>query len=387
MNLYRNFGCMLETWVAHGYPDASSFSEDALEKQQDANSSDSASTCSSRFPGITLRSESEDSGVDLSNVGSPKESRSSVLTSEDFLELKPTSICEITEEDVDVQPSSASPSPSICSSSSSCFSEAQGSQNRSTAEGLSSVEQALKRTRFEFKKTRSLENMLDVRPRRRSNTTSLSRGLHTGLTGPPHSTESDQDSPGHTVQQDDGNSEDLVEGVYGVEPDLDGLSPGLVYLEQMCRMLEQIARLQQKNQNLQVQMDTIRVQNEAASAQKPETSSKFSKRSDPLRLEDPSSLTSNGFRHRTVSDTWAFLKHRRKPKLEKFASTEVLLEEPVGNLEPPVETEPRKKSSSLKQRISSLKKNDKINPSRSSSLHGERSVLNLFRNRRKTTRL
>ena len=110
MNLYRNFGCMLESWVADGFPESSCYSEEPLEKQQDATSSDSASADSVRLPGTTLRSESEDSGVDLSNVGSPKASRSSVLTSVDSLTFKPAAICEIEE---DIKPSCSSPDPSL----------------------------------------------------------------------------------------------------------------------------------------------------------------------------------------------------------------------------------------------------------------------------------
>ncbi|KAI4876346.1 hypothetical protein NFI96_017810, partial [Prochilodus magdalenae] len=97
----------------------------------------------------------------------------------------------------------------------------------------------------------------------------------------------------------------------------------------------------------------------------------------------------SGFRRRTASDTFAFLRHRRKAKVhaEQFMSTNALAEEPDGALHTPVETEKKKAGSSLKQKISSLRKNETLGHSRSSSLHGEKSLLKLFRNRRKTTRL
>ncbi|KAI4876347.1 hypothetical protein NFI96_017811, partial [Prochilodus magdalenae] len=272
MNLYRNFGCMLENWVADGYPEVSYYSEEPLEKQQDTNSSDSASSDSVRLPGTALRSESEDSGVDLSNVSSPQASRSSVLNSVDSLAFKPSAVnCEI---EGDIKPSCSSPDPSLCSTSSSCFSE---TQNLSAAAGRPSVDQVLGQNETDWaqatgRESPFLEEDLDAKPRRRSNTTSQIRGLHgatartphrTGSLGPgrPHAQRAERGHrEAHTLQQLDLNNEDIAEATCDREPDWDGPSPGLLYLEQMCRMLEEIARLQQQNQSLQLEMDTIRGQ-------------------------------------------------------------------------------------------------------------------------------
>ncbi|RXN21322.1 hypothetical protein ROHU_024243 [Labeo rohita] len=41
---------------------------------------------------------------------------------------------------------------------------------------------------------------------------------------------------------------------------LDKLSPGLLYLEQVCRMLENIAKLQQQNYSLQKEVEILKSQ-------------------------------------------------------------------------------------------------------------------------------
>lgn len=43
---------------------------------------------------------------------------------------------------------------------------------------------------------------------------------------------------------------------------LDKLSPGLLYLEQVCRMLENIAKLQQQNHNLQKEVENLKSQHD-----------------------------------------------------------------------------------------------------------------------------
>lgn len=39
-----------------------------------------------------------------------------------------------------------------------------------------------------------------------------------------------------------------------------GLSPGLGYLEKLCRVLEEMAKLRLQNQRLQMEMDSVRAQ-------------------------------------------------------------------------------------------------------------------------------
>ncbi|XP_036451702.1 uncharacterized protein si:dkey-106l3.7 isoform X2 [Colossoma macropomum] len=180
-----------------------------------------------------------------------------------------------------------------------------------------------------------------------------------------------------------------VQAACHTEPGWDGLSPGLLYLEQMCRMLEKIARLQQQNQSLQLEVNSIRGQRKTASSQNCEISFMANERPKVLRYEEKSSPSSLPYRHRTASDTWAFLRPRRKAKTqaEKFMSTDFLVEEPDSNLHMPVETEEKKAGNSLKRGISSQRKNEKKEHSRNGSLHGEKSLLRLFKNRRKTTQL
>lgn len=161
MNLYRSFGCLLETWVAEGYPVQRSSSAEALEKKLDPNGSNSASADSLRLTGATLRSESEDSGVELPSVVSPLTSQHRVL-SKQALQLG---------ED-DLRPTSSSPALSQCSSSSSfsareSFKLHKGGRKPLETTGLK-VEEALRRTEPAWR--RSVDGSL----RHRCNTVSIS---------------------------------------------------------------------------------------------------------------------------------------------------------------------------------------------------------------------
>lgn len=121
MNLYRNFGNLLESWVAEGYSDLSFQSGAGLDK------TDSVSRES--VPLSNVKSESEDSGVETVSTTSPCHSHQcSGLISE---ELHP--VFDPTEDP-------PSPSPSICSSSSSCVSLGSVAQKTTCLE----VEQALR---------------------------------------------------------------------------------------------------------------------------------------------------------------------------------------------------------------------------------------------------
>lgn len=161
MNLYRSFGCLLETWVAEGYPVERSSSAEALGKKLDPNGSDSASTDSLRLTGAALRSESEDSGVELPSVVSTS-SQHHVLTLE---------ASQLGENDL--RPSSSSPALSHCSLSSSCFSARKSFKvleedvKPSEMCGLM-VEEALRRTEPAWRRS------VDGNFRRRCNTSSIS---------------------------------------------------------------------------------------------------------------------------------------------------------------------------------------------------------------------
>ncbi|XP_053332092.1 uncharacterized protein si:dkey-106l3.7 isoform X2 [Clarias gariepinus] len=392
MNLYRSFGCLLETWVTEGYPVQRSGSAEGLGKHSDPNGSDSAFADSLRLTGPPIRSESEDSGVELPSVISPASSQRRVLTSQTSQPV-----------DDDLRPSSSSPALSHCSSSSSCFSSVhKGSLKSSETAGLK-VEEALRRTEPAWR--RSVDSSL----RHRSNTTSISSGSITpsirsrvGSVGPgrPYKQPSDEQRSAethrstHTPQQPEvGNKEPEKQAAGVTGPEWDHLPPGFLYLEQMCRMLEEIARLKRENQNLQ-----LRMKNSQDGTRETETKADIdSTDGEKLDFRDADGrpgLSSEAFRRRSVSDTWTFLTSRSKskaPRGERFPSTEVLLEEPE-NLQPGnaqlVEKEQRKASNSLKQKISSVRWNEKSNAAKSSSQVNEkkRTFRQLFRSRRKTTR-
>ncbi|KAM9456185.1 uncharacterized protein Hap1MRO34_019678 [Clarias gariepinus] len=133
---------------------------------------------------------------------------------------------------------------------------------------------------------------------------------------------------------------------------------------------------------------------EVLCTQKADMDSTDGKKLDFRDADGRPGLSSEAFRRRSVSDTWTFLTSRSKskaPRGERFPSTEVLLEEPE-NLQPGnaqlVEKEQRKASNSLKQKISSVRWNEKSNAAKSSSQVNEkkRTFRQLFRSRRKTTR-
>lgn len=159
MNLYRSFGCLLENWVAEGYPVEQSSSAEGLGKNLDPNGSDSASADSLRLTGAALRSESEDSGVELPSVLSPLTSQDHVLT------LQASQL-----RDDDLRPSSSSPALSQCSSSSSRFSARNKSSLIQVETSGLKVEEALRRTEPAWRSS------VDGSLRRRCNTTSISSG-------------------------------------------------------------------------------------------------------------------------------------------------------------------------------------------------------------------
>ncbi|XP_026988394.1 uncharacterized protein si:dkey-106l3.7 [Tachysurus fulvidraco] len=399
MNLYRSFGCLLETWVAEGYPGECSSSAKAFEKKLDQNGSDSASADSLRLTVAAVRSESEDSGVELPSVVSPLTAQDRVLTSQ---------ASQLGENDL--RPTSSSPALSQCSSSSSCFSPREsfkvlkGGAKPSETTGLR-VEEALQRTEPAWRRS------LDGRIRRRCNTTSISSSPSTpsirsrvGSVGPgrpyiqPADEQRSSETPRvtHTPQQPAINTRDLQEAACATGSDWDHLPPGFLYLEQMCRMLEEIARLQRENQKLQRVImnshdETEETEIKAACTQNTHIDSTDGEKLDFRDVEARPGLSSEAFRRRSVSDTWTFIKQRNKskaPQAEHFPSTDILLEEPETP-QSPVEMEQRKASNSLKVKISSLRWNEKPKAAKGSSSsqnEKKRTFGQFFKNRRKTTR-
>ncbi|KAK1800320.1 hypothetical protein P4O66_000215 [Electrophorus voltai] len=324
MNLYRSFGCLLETWVAEGYP-AAAFLGGGSESRLDTNGSYSTSTDTVRFPGITLRSESEDSGVELPSVASAQTPLSStpIQTTED------------------TPPSSSSLGPSRCSSSLSWLSRgAEGYVESTTAEG-GPVEQALDRAKPAWRQdTRksSPEPGVDDGTRRRAHTVSSFRVCHCAgeaYQQPTHQqglAENHQRT--HTAQPHALSTTDLAEQAEGNTET--GLSPGLLYLEQVCRVMQEMARVQKMNRRLQAEVETLRdcrreTERKSACSQQGAINCADGERPELWGLEEPPDFLSHAFRRRTVSDTRAFLQQQNRAKSSKggqFMSTDVLLEEP-----------------------------------------------------------
>lgn len=167
MNLYRNFGNLLESWVTEGYPDLYSQSGAGVDRL-DSVSRDSV-------PLSNVKSESEDSGFETVSTISPCHSHQcSALTSE---ESHPVSGSTVD----DVQPSS--PSPSVCSSSSSCVS--LGSVAPKTT--CLKVVQSLRRTEApSWREPLHQMEKGDTGPRYRCNTASFPTSCHLTSSRPHH---------------------------------------------------------------------------------------------------------------------------------------------------------------------------------------------------------
>ncbi|XP_076876483.1 uncharacterized protein LOC143525905 isoform X2 [Brachyhypopomus gauderio] len=399
MNLYRSFGCLLETWVAEGYP-ATAFLNGGSESQLDANDSYSRSSEPVRLGGIPLRSESEDSGVELPSVASAQSPLASTPISEDLIPLAQAAEDKsASSSSEDKSPSSSSPAPSLCSSSSSCFFRgAEGLVESPVAAG-GAVEQALRRTKPAWKQATVKDSAVSQSAtgdstRQRSNTLSSFRTYHRTGKAPR-----DQQGPAvnhrrtHTTLQHAHSTTDLAEAACDTES---SMSPGLLYLEQVCQVMQEMARLQQLNQRLQMEVESLRdrrreTERESACLQKGEIKCTVIDRLELWGVEEQPDSSSPVFRRRTVSDTRAFLRQDNRAKLSKsgqFTSTNILLEEPE-TIQPAGETKMRKVSSSLKLKISSLRRNEKSKPAGRDSSQSEKttSLRQLFRNRRRSTRL
>lgn len=167
MNLYRNFGNLLESWVTEGSQDLYLQTGSGLDRL-DSVSRDSV-------PLSNVKSESEDSGFETVSTTSPCHSHQcSVLTSE---ESQPA--FGSTEDEA--QPSS--PSPSVCSSSSSSVTLSSVAPITTCLE----VEQVLRRT--DSPSWRGPLQQIErgtAGPRYRSNTTSCTASFHSNSSRSHH---------------------------------------------------------------------------------------------------------------------------------------------------------------------------------------------------------
>ncbi|XP_041754119.2 uncharacterized protein LOC121582422 isoform X2 [Coregonus clupeaformis] len=359
MDLYNIFGNLLETWVTEGPQERV-----ALEGQwEGGDSGDSLTLSGTTFMsksdvGTLMRSDTEDSGVEICSEASLPSSPPSV--SMDNTDIDPT----VREEDG--LPSTSPPCSPVLSlpysSSSSSLSLCPRAQRHRELAAVMhlKVEQALRR---------AYSGDRDNVPRQRCHTASLPS---------PHSVTHIQRA-GHrsgsiglrrTVSQsvvDKQASTDLLQHRGGLSPhhktlpaqtdteirekdvceeEYEGLTPGLGYLKQVCRMLEEIARLQIRNQGLQVEMDALREQQGRQNSERNQCDFKASEEGSPsanerLEVKDyedlPYQSSQNNsnvhqhFRRRSASDTTLMMGHLKKVKEVsggRYLCLEDLLEQP-----------------------------------------------------------
>ncbi|XP_062340279.1 swi5-dependent recombination DNA repair protein 1 homolog isoform X1 [Osmerus eperlanus] len=280
-----------------------------------------------------------------------------------------------------------SPNPPLSSSSSSSLSlglaEAQaplGSPEHAMAMHLK-LEQTLQRTDTDRKLGRQKNSPLpgDRAPRKRCDAASLStqssQVLRTGQ-------RSGSLGPGRKVGPAVGRQpawerhrrpQSLYQDRLPVQTEEEmrmGLSPGLGYLEQLCRVLEEMAKLRLQNQRLQMEMDSVRAQqvmsqitethrHDCKVIEKNEQSPKH-KTNDISRLPPCQNDDGQGdFRRRSMSDTH-FLSQRRQRTLNmdtrgQCLNSDVLLEQEDDETQK-TKRDTATKDKSWKLKISSLKR-------------------------------
>ncbi|XP_042588256.1 uncharacterized protein si:dkey-106l3.7 isoform X2 [Cyprinus carpio] len=361
MNLYRNFGNLLESWVTEGYQDLYLQSGPGVDRL-DSISRDSVPLCN-------VKSESEDSGFETVSTTSPCHSHQcSALMSEES-----QTVFGSTEDEV--QPSS--PSPSICSSSSSSVDLSSVAPKTTCLE----VEQALRRTNS--LSWRRLPHQMERRttgPWYCSYMASFPTSFHSDSSRPhhwfarPRRSHSQPPDPKKAalyrkrlkLHQHGQPVHSQLELVDSDQYSLDKLSPGLRYLEQVCRMLENIAKLQQQNYCLQKEVEILKSQRagiECGSLHKEEMSCPGRQGLQILGHEDPLSESTHlqepmVFRHRSVSDTQAAAgRHRRARFIRDEPITEVLVEEPDCK-DPPPGNEHKKPSKIHKLKFTSFRRQE-----------------------------
>ncbi|XP_056109277.1 uncharacterized protein si:dkey-106l3.7 isoform X2 [Rhinichthys klamathensis goyatoka] len=392
MNLYRNFGNLLESWVTEGYPDLhyqSGHGVDIL----DSVSRDSV-------PLSSVKSESEDSGFETVSTTPCHSHQCSALTSDASHPVFGSTVDH-------VQPSPLSPS--MCSSSSSCVSLSSVAPKTTCLK----VEQALRRT--ESPSWRESLHQMErgaTGPLYRCNTASFPTNCHPTSSRPHHQVARPRRT--HSQPSDPKKAELYRKSLKydqhcppldsqlafadGNQYRLDKLSPGLLYLEQVCRMLENIAMLQQQNHSLQKELEILKSQHaekECVSFHKEEIRYPASQSLQILGHEDPDSGPSRlkepkGFRHRSVSDTQAAVsRHRRARFAQDEPIADILVEEPEGK-DPLLENEHKKLSKIQKLKFTSFRRQGtQQSDSESKSFQPKKKTKlpKIFRSRTITTRL
>lgn len=289
MNLYRNFGNLLEAWVANGVP--FSFSDEQTLTLSDTSNTTTPVSTQPSTPdlGINLRSESDDSGFEIT-TGSSDAADS--LPSSGNPQLTPMSVLTDGEERGSPTPSSTLTSPlrssarsSVSASSVSLFlpgdaaaATAAAPVTRDRAMTLHhKVEQALLKITPSGRKTRSDSNpnLYAAAHRRvpkktpslprhntavrivRSESVSVAKTSQLCLRPAWHQRSDRQRRP-VSLYRDTRLTETHIEEESEEARDEEELSPGLSYLEQVCQMWEEIAQLQIHNRELHAEMDVLR---------------------------------------------------------------------------------------------------------------------------------
>ncbi|KAM6975857.1 uncharacterized protein LKV04_015117 [Tautogolabrus adspersus] len=313
MNLYRSFGNLMEAWVTEGGQD--------LDSEWPGMNEDSPT------PSSNLRLESVDSGV---------ETASSEVSS-------PSTSCAISTDNAEIDTtSSQSPvlSSPVLSSSSSSSLNLHPSRDQEDSKALhQKLEQTLRRTDSKCLKEHSEIPKVDevLRRRPKQHTSESVRGQRSVSESFCLRRTVNPSAPTRNITEmcrrptsmncDDQQAQTRLE-VLGEEKKKE-LSPGLLYLEQVCQMLEEIARQQMHSQALQMEMDALREHQELemeavdscqSDSKAAEEDLPFSQKektnSLDCRSQQRKDYPNRHFRQRSASDTTIALLHLRMLKTD-----------------------------------------------------------------------
>ncbi|KAJ7987223.1 hypothetical protein DPEC_G00336520 [Dallia pectoralis] len=415
MNLYSSFGSILESWVTNSellHHSSESFDGAASQDHSAGGDSDDSLTFSRATPehlsksdlGPLVESDAEDSAVEMAS------SEASLPSSPYFLlpgktDMAPNSTAADRDDD---RHSLSSLRPHAFTRTSSC------SSSFTSGAMLQKVEQALLRAdsdgRLQGLRHRRQWHTASLPPAQR--TAHIQRTGNGSASGHPERTFSlsvvdEQSVPEMLHRRGDTHShhkslpgltdtevqkEDVCE-----EEEKEVLSPGLGYLEQVCRMMEEIARLRMEVEALKEQnLECDRFDGDTAGR----CDRSASKRCPDKTNEDKpsqSSHSSNGnqyFRRRSASDTRVIRRHLSKVKRMsdgQYLSVDDINEQPNDDKEPEkkeaVKKKTENKTNTWRMRIGSLKrettgKTSQPNQSSATNTSGNR-LVRLF-SRRKT---
>ncbi|XP_031598398.1 uncharacterized protein si:dkey-106l3.7 [Oreochromis aureus] len=403
MNLYKSFGNLMETWVTE--EDTSPDSEWLQRNAKDPPTPSSEMETNGR-------SESVDSGVETASCDTCFRGTSSFASTEiEGEDLTPALTAQ--------SPVFSSPNPT-CSSSSSSLLCSSSARKDCTALHLK-LEQALQRTESMYSKGNSEppapEEMLSRRPQQscsiKRHTSELVRGQRSDrldqrrTVSPPVSIQPMSEMCTRTQSMK--SNRRTSEG-FGCN-EIKELSPGFIYLEQVCQKLEDIARQQMENRALHLQADVLVKQKVFQVSQTPDicqTDSVTAEKDlttcqsleDTVNAEhvssEPKQRKYGHFRQRSASDTTLAMMHLKKVNADcrgQHMSTHDLLEEleeDQENQESTVEETKkpqmnwRKKILSLRREGStaSYKRSQQMQPSEKNSTR--RRLSQLFKRKDKT---